>query len=177
MNRREFLLGGLAGAASLTLPGLAAAKADLRPAQLSFYHTHTAESFDLVFNPADGLARNDARDLNHFLRDFRTKEVETIDPALLPLLYGLIQKNPRGDGVFEIISAYRSPKTNKMLRGKSGGVAKKSLHMQGRALDIRLRGTPTSRLRDQAIALGMGGVGYYRRSDFIHVDTGRVRRW
>jgi len=78
---------------------------------------------------------------------------------------------------FQVVSGYRSPKTNEMLRNSSSGVAKRSLHMQGRAIDIRLSGYDTAKLRKAALSLGRGGVGYYARSDFIHVDTGRVRTW
>jgi len=177
MHRRTFLLGALAAAASTATPRLVQAKIDDRPRQLSFYHTHTSETLDLSFNGLEQISRDARGRLNHFLRDFRTEEEHTIDPVLFQLLGDLQQRAGNPDGIFEIISAYRSPKTNQMLRGKSGGVARKSLHMRGMALDIRLRGTSTAELRDHAIALRRGGVGYYRRSDFIHVDTGRVRRW
>jgi len=88
-----------------------------------------------------------------------------------------LQQKTGVENNFEIISAYRSPKTNAKLRNKSNGVAKRSLHMQGKAIDIRLKGLNTKTLRDEAIAMKVGGVGYYRRSDFIHLDTGRVRYW
>lgn len=99
-----------------------------------------------------------------------------MDRALLDMLYGL-QQGIGGEGEFEIISAYRSPKTNQMLRTKSGGVAKRSLHMQGRAIDVRLCGCDLKTLRDQALAMKAGGVGYYPKSNFIHIDTGRFRSW
>jgi len=82
-----------------------------------------------------------------------------------------------GGGAFEIISGYRSPKTNAQLQMASSGVAEHSLHLEGRAIDVRLAGLATARLRDAALALGVGGVGYYPKSDFVHLDTGRVRRW
>lgn len=177
MHRRDFLLGGLATLASASAPGLLHAKTDATPRQIPLYHTHTAESLDLVYTPSRGLDADMQRRLNHFLRDFRTEDVERIDPQLIRILHDLTDTARHSDGVIEIISAYRSPQTNKMLRKASNGVARKSLHMQGRALDIRLRGASTSAVRDRAIALRLGGVGYYRRSDFIHVDTGRVRHW
>ena len=177
MQRRDFLLGALAAAAATAAPGIVQAKIASRPQQLSLYHTHTSESLDIQVGSLDQVSGDAHGRLNRFLRDFRTEEVYGIDPELFKLLTDLKQRAGNPDGVFEIISAYRSPKTNNMLRGKSGGVARKSLHMQGKALDIRLRGTPTSTLRDLAINLKRGGVGYYRSSDFIHVDTGRVRRW
>jgi uncharacterized protein YcbK (DUF882 family) len=177
MRRRHFLVGALATIA--TAPRLAQAKIQAKPQRLSLYHTHTSESLDIVVDALDPFPLDARRRLNHFLRDFRTDEVHRIDPKLFKLLARLKHRTGNPDGVIEIISAYRSPKTNEMLRGKNkgSGVARKSLHMQGMALDIRLRGTSTASLRDHAIALQGGGVGYYRRSDFIHVDTGRVRRW
>ncbi|HLE65999.1 MAG TPA: DUF882 domain-containing protein, partial [Burkholderiales bacterium] len=108
-------------------------------------------------------------------RDFRTGETHPIDPRLLDTLNVLCALC--GGGVFEVISGYRSPKTNAMLRGAGGGVAEHSLHVEGRAIDLRLTGFRTARLRDAAIALGRGGVGYYPKSDFVHLDTGRVRNW
>ncbi len=163
--------------ASTATPGLLHAKTDSSPHRISFYHTHTSERLSLDYDPDKGLNARSRQQLNHFMRDFRTEEVLDIDPALLPILYGLAHSCRNPDGVIEIISAYRSPKTNSKLRSKSKGVARKSLHMQGKALDIRLRGTPISELCDQAIDMKLGGVGYYRRSNFIHVDTGPVRRW
>jgi uncharacterized protein YcbK (DUF882 family) len=99
-----------------------------------------------------------------------------MDPALLDILFDL-QGATHHDGPFEIISAYRSPQTNAALRRQSSAVAEHSLHMEGRAIDIRLRGFPTIKLRDAAIALHRGGVGFYAAPDFVHVDTGRVRVW
>jgi uncharacterized protein YcbK (DUF882 family) len=99
-----------------------------------------------------------------------------MDPELLDLIYD-IRQSLGGNGTYEIISAYRSPKTNEMLRGSSSGVAENSQHLLGKAIDVRLRNVNTSELRDAAVALQRGGVGYYKDSDFVHVDTGRVRRW
>ena len=99
-----------------------------------------------------------------------------MDPRLLDILHHL-QQATGGKGPFEIISAFRSPQTNQMLRANGGGVARRSLHMEGKAMDIRLRGVDTRRLRQAALELQAGGVGYYPSSDFIHVDTGRVRSW
>jgi uncharacterized protein YcbK (DUF882 family) len=99
-----------------------------------------------------------------------------IDPALLETLHEL-QRKTGARGPYEIISAYRSPQTNEMLRARSNGVAQGSLHMEGRAIDVRLRGVATVRLREAALKLQAGGVGYYPESDFVHVDTGRVRFW
>jgi uncharacterized protein YcbK (DUF882 family) len=112
----------------------------------------------------------------HFLRDHRNDERHEIDPTLLDVLH-TVREAAGGGAVYHVISGYRSPETNARLREKSGGVARNSLHMQGRAIDVRLPGVETSRLRDVALLLELGGVGYYRESDFVHLDTGRVRTW
>ena len=144
--------------------------------QLSFYHTHTRQNLDVIYYQ-DGEYVDSALDqVNHFLKDFRTGDVARMDPGLLDILYDL--RNELGsDETFEIISAYRSPKTNEMLRANGGGVARKSQHLLGNAIDVRLRGTRTETLRDTALGMKRGGVGYYEKSDFVHLDTGRVRRW
>ncbi len=146
------------------------------PGSLTFYHTHTRER--LVLDEPSGGGRDPSarRAVNEFLRDFRTGEIHPIDPRLLDLLRRV--RHAVGDvGTFEVISGYRSPATNAALRASGRGVAKRSLHMQGRAIDVRLRGVDTRNLRDAALALRAGGVGYYRRSNFVHLDTGRVRSW
>jgi uncharacterized protein YcbK (DUF882 family) len=143
---------------------------------LHFVHTHTGEELTTTYyKDGDYLAPSLER-INRLLRDFRTNEVHTMDPALLDILFDL-QGATHHDGPFEIISAYRSPQTNAALRRQSSAVAEHSLHMEGRAIDIRLRGFPTIKLRDAAIALHRGGVGFYAAPDFVHVDTGRVRVW
>jgi uncharacterized protein YcbK (DUF882 family) len=146
-----------------------------QPENLSFYNNHTRESFDLcqISRTCPPIIR---QEFNIFLRDFRTGEVHPIDFRLVHILQQ-IQKIAGSSGTFRVISGYRSPKTNAALRGKSTGVAKKSLHMRGQAIDVRLTDLPTSDLRDIAISLKAGGVGYYADSDFVHVDTGRVRTW
>jgi len=173
-SRRRFL-GGLVSAATLTAPArLIAGRREERV--LSFFHTHTSERLSVTYCAeggylADGLAR-----LEHFLRDHRTGDEHGIDPHLFDLLYSLRQatgtKSP-----FHVISGYRSPVTNAKLRRASQGVARGSLHLQGKAIDIRLADVSSAVLRDAALELGRGGVGYYHKSDFVHVDTGRVRRW
>jgi len=174
MRRREFLLGGLALLAGG--PGIAQARASIFSSPLCFYHTHTGETLEVACSHK-GIVADQRQLVNHFLRDFRTEEITTIAQDLLLQLAELKHRVGNPDSVFEIISAYRSPQTNNMLRGKSKGVAKKSFHLQGRAIDVRLRGTAISDLRDAAITMQSGGVGYYKRSDFIHLDTGRVRSW
>jgi uncharacterized protein YcbK (DUF882 family) len=144
--------------------------------QLSFYHTHTRLNLDVVYYQNGEYVDSALDDINRFLKDFRTGEVTNIDPELLDLLHDL-RNELDSDGPFEVISAYRSPKTNELLRSRSSGVAKNSQHLRGTAIDVRLRGTRTARLRDTAWGMQRGGVGYYEKSDFVHVDTGRVRRW
>jgi uncharacterized protein YcbK (DUF882 family) len=176
MGRRRFL--GAAGAALLT--GMAfpaeAARRLLRPRSLAFQHLHTGEKLNAVYW-ADGRYLPDAmRHIDWLLRDFRTDEVHPIDPQLLDLLsdlHGRLQTREP----FQVISGYRSPQTNAMLASLSDGVAQNSLHLEGKAIDIRVPGRRLRNLRAAALSLRRGGVGYYPHSDFIHVDTGRVRTW
>ncbi|HSN31208.1 MAG TPA: DUF882 domain-containing protein, partial [Ideonella sp.] len=114
--------------------------------------------------------------VDRLLRDFRSGEVAAIDPALLDLLHALAMTTG-AQGPFEVISGFRSPATNEMLRHRSSGVASGSLHMLGQAIDIRVAGVPLAGLRNAALSLRAGGVGFYPASDFVHVDTGRVRAW
>lgn len=179
--QRRRLLKGMAGAAALVaVPDLAQAMARLpeNARALAFRHTHTGESLSLVYRVGDRYVTEGMQRLAHLMRDFRSGDVHPVDPALLDTLWQL-QQNLHSKAPFEIISAYRSPKTNAMLRGRSSssGVAKKSMHMTGQAIDIRLPGTPLAHVRDAAIDIRRGGVGYYASSDFVHLDTGRVRRW
>jgi uncharacterized protein YcbK (DUF882 family) len=172
LNRRHFLATSLIVPA-LTLPGLATAATERR---LRFHHTHTNEKLDIVYRDAVGYRPEALAQINQLLRDHRSGEVMVMDSGMLDILSELYEGHG-STGRFEVISGYRSPATNEMLRGRSNGVAKKSMHMQGRAIDIRLTDVATSQLRDSALELAGGGVGYYAKSDFIHVDTGRVRRW
>lgn len=146
--------------------------------QLSFYHTHTGLRLDVVYKQ-DGVFLDSAlEEINAFLSDFRTGDIVEMDPELLDLIYD-VRASLGSDGTYQIISAYRSPKTNEMLRNRSAssGVAKKSHHILGEAIDVRLEGVKTAQLRDAALRMQRGGVGYYEKSDFVHMDTGRVRRW
>ena len=142
---------------------------------MSFYHTHTGEHFKIDYS-AKEYTSSALNKFDYFLRDFRTGKVQPIDPTLLNILYSIQQKSG-SRGVIEIISGYRSPGTNKLLHSKSSGVARRSLHMKGRALEIRFTDLKTRDLRDVAISLQQGGVGYYPKSDFVHIDTGRFRTW
>lgn len=175
MSRRLFLTAATTAVPLLATPVSALANAFERRS-VSFLHTHTGEKLNTTYFASGSYVPASLGDVNRFLRDFRTGEVATIDPGLLDILHDLKVLADR-DSTFEIISGYRSPHTNAALRAKSGGVAEKSLHVHGKALDIRLTGFPTKKLRDLALSLKRGGVGYYASSDFIHVDTGRVRFW
>lgn len=161
-------IGGFVGSAS------SASSADQR--QLSFYHTHTHRNLQVTYAIGGEYVESALADINVFLADFRNGEQLAIDPALLDLIYD-VRESLGVSGAFEVISAYRSPETNEMLRSTSSGVAKNSQHLLGNAIDVRLRGVTTAALRDAAISLQRGGVGYYQSSDFVHIDTGRVRRW
>jgi len=140
------------------------------------HSTHTGERIDLVYWREGRYLRGALRRLARMLRDHRTGDVHPIHPRLFDYLVALRAQVER-DERFEVISGYRSPKTNRMLRAHSSGVAKHSLHMDGKAIDIRLPGVRLATLRDAAIGLRRGGVGFYPRSDFIHVDVGRPRTW
>lgn len=175
-QRRKILGTVAATAAALHIP---AARANIRPLHgrnLKFDHLHTGERLDTTYWSEGSYIQHSLADINHLLRDFRTGEVHPIDPRLLDLLHHL-QLETGNPNPFQIISGYRSPKTNAQLRSSSSGVAKKSLHMQGKALDIRLPGTSLKALHEIACDAKVGGVGLYTSSNFIHIDTGKVRYW
>jgi len=175
INRRWFLQSiACASAGLIVSPSLLAANHQAR--ELAFVHTHTGERLKIQYSDEYGYLPDGLAEINYFLRDFRTGDVHPIDTGLLDILNELRQGMSKS-GVFEVISGYRSPKTNESLRANGSDVAKHSLHMQGRAIDIRLTGVDTSKLRNYCISMERGGVGYYQKSDFIHVDTGRVRSW
>ncbi len=173
-NRRTFIksLVGITAATAVPFRSVFAT----RQRDLAFYHTHTRMKLSIVY-AADGeyIARALDR-INDFLADFRTGGIKRIDPRLLDLIYD-VRESLGSNGTYEVISAYRSPETNAMLRAKSSGVAKKSQHMLGNAIDVRLSDVKTLELRDAALAMKRGGVGYYEESDFVHIDIGRDRRW
>ena len=143
---------------------------------LKFYHTHTGLSLETTYFVNDSYNLDALQDLKVFLADWRDARQHDIDPKLLDILWQ-IQQQTGNDDVFEVISAYRSPQTNEMLRKTSPGVAGSSQHVVGKAIDVRLRGLDTQVLRDTAWQLHLGGVGLYTASDFVHIDTGRPRFW
>ena len=176
MNRRDFLRIGAGATATLILrTGLAKPNAPLERS-LGFYNTHTDETLKTVYWAGGEYQPEALREINHILRDHRTGDVHSMDAKLLDLLYLLQTRTGRKDR-FHIISGYRSPATNAMLNARSSGVAKRSYHIQGKAIDIRLPGYDLKKLHQAALALKAGGVGYYPSSNFIHVDVGPVRRW
>jgi uncharacterized protein YcbK (DUF882 family) len=144
---------------------------------LRLYHTHTGERIDIVYRRGEVILPEAEAQLDHFLRDHRTGEVKHYDPRVFDILSQLTVAVGHPDAEIEIICGYRSSWSNEFLRSRSSGVARNSLHMQAHAIDIRIPGVSTLALRDAALALGQGGVGYYPRSGFVHVDTGRVRTW
>jgi uncharacterized protein YcbK (DUF882 family) len=159
------------------LPGAALSSPPASIGHLRLYHTHTGEHLDVVYRRGQTYVPEALSRLDHFLRDHRTGEVHHFDPRLFDVLSDATQAVGRPDAEISIICGYRTPVSNEFLRTHTSGVAKNSLHMQAEAIDIRLPGTPTLKLRNAALDLGRGGVGYYPTSDFIHVDVGRVRRW
>lgn len=177
IGRRTFLLGALSGAAGLCGVGRAAAAVTAVEAHtLAFYHIHTSEKLKVTYREHGDPIPGALDEIKHFLRDFRTEQTHDIDVALLDELHRLYaQFDYRGN--FEVISGYRSARTNEALRHVSTGVAENSLHIKGRAIDVRLTSAATKDLRDAAIALQRGGVGYYPKSNFVHVDTGAFRTW
>jgi uncharacterized protein YcbK (DUF882 family) len=175
LTRRRLLTLSGAALAVAVLPRETRAGA-LRERWLELRNTHTGEQLAVAYRVATGYAAAAVGKLNWLLRDHRVNEAHPIDAPLFDQLADLADAagvEPR----YEIISGYRSPATNARLASASSGVARRSLHMDGRAIDVRLHGVSCATLRDLALAAGRGGVGYYRRSDFVHLDTGRVRSW
>ena len=191
MNRRDVLkfVGGavlngalVAGAgtavlmpANATQPTAASRRvAEVR--QLAFVNTHTGDTFNDAYWESGNYVPDAMAAINHVMRDHRSGDSHAIDPRLLDQLHRL--KGLVGASApYQIISGYRSPVTNAALHANSSGVASRSLHMDGRAIDVRIGGVALPRLRDAAHGMAAGGVGYYEASDFVHLDTGRVRRW
>ena len=146
---------------------------------LHLHHLHTGETLDVVYRVGDAYVPGALAKLNYFLRDHRTNEVSHYDPKEFDLLHSVMSKLGRPDAVIDVVCGYRTPWSNNLLRTRSAvtGVAQNSQHMQAKAIDIRVAGVATKRLRDVALSLHGGGVGYYPVSQFVHVDVGPVRRW
>ena len=179
LYRRQILKTGALGILAALCPSISFAKVPLWQSpvkSLSLYNTHTEESLETVYWSEGRYLEEPLTEINHIMRDFRTGEIKSIDPRLLDLLNS-IKKRLGVTQPFHIISGYRSPETNALLRKIDKGVASKSLHIKGKAIDIRLPDIELSALRKVTIGLRRGGVGYYPKSDFIHVDVGRLRYW
>jgi len=180
LTRRQILTAGVLGSLVCLAPVQALAKLSLTGVQersLSLLNTHTGERLkEVVYWEKGDYILDALENLNHVLRDHRTNQVHPIDPMTLDLM-AAISRKVGAKQPFEIISGYRSPQTNKALNKQSRGVAKNSYHMQGKAIDLRLPGVPLKAVRKAALELRMGGVGYYAKSDFVHIDSGKVRSW
>jgi uncharacterized protein YcbK (DUF882 family) len=144
---------------------------------VSLYNTHTAERLTIVYRRGDNYIPEALAKLDYFLRDHNTNEVRHFDPRLYDILSDLTASVGHPGGEIDIVCGYRTPATNAALRAHTNGVAEHSLHIQAEAIDLRMPGVNTLKLRRAALALARGGVGYYPHSDFIHVDVGRVRQW
>ena len=167
--------------ASIAAPGVLApaapADAPSEERRLHLFHTHTGERLDVVYWRHNTYVPDALMQLDRFLRDHRTGDVYHFDPHLFDVLFDLTRLMGLAHSEINVICGYRTPWSNEFLRTHTSGVAKQSLHMEAEAIDIRLPGVKTSNLRDAALALGRGGVGYYAGSNFIHLDMGRIRRW
>jgi uncharacterized protein YcbK (DUF882 family) len=174
LSRRGLLRLGALGAATLVAGRAHAARAPERA--LAFVHTHTGERARIVYWADGDYVREGLAAVDHVLRDHYSGDVHAIEPRLLDLLHALAGQLDTAEPYY-VISGYRSAATNAALAARSGGVAGHSLHMAGQAIDVRLPGCALHTLRDAALALRGGGVGYYAASEFVHLDVGRVRRW
>lgn len=178
IGRRNLLGLGLAAVGTSLVGGraLAAEPATLAQRSLSFLNLHTGEAVKATYWEAGGYVTDALSAVSKVLRDFRTGDTHAMDVRLLDTLSALSTRL----GVsapFQVISGYRSPASNAKLSARSGQVAKRSLHMDGKAIDIRLPGVDLAQLHRAACDLGRGGVGFYPVSNFVHVDVGQVRRW
>jgi len=151
--------------------------APAREYRLRLFHTHTNERIDIVYRRGDVYFPDAINRLDQFLRDHRTGDLHPLDARLFDLLHDLTESLGQAEGEINIVCGFRTPWSNAFLRRTTSGVASHSLHMEGEAIDIRIPGISTLELRDAALALHRGGVGFYPKSEFVHVDVGRVRQW
>lgn len=175
--RRRFLRNAISITPALIAPlswPTAVAATPMR--ELALAHTLWHDELLVQYRAGDAYEPRALAQVNHFLRDPLTNEVCDIDPALLDFLHDVYVLT-ESRGTFEVISGYRSPATNEMMRRRNNAVARRSQHMLGKAIDVRLTDVNTATLRDAANSLRRGGVGFYPDTDFVHLDTGRVRRW
>ncbi|HEY8964248.1 MAG TPA: DUF882 domain-containing protein [Alphaproteobacteria bacterium] len=177
--RRKILKAGVAGVA-----GLVASMANILPAaaretigySISIKNSHTGETFNGVYRVGGYYVPRAFRQINHIMRDHRTEQMHPIDPRLIDIL-AKMQKRCACSEPLTVLSGYRCPETNAMLRKVSRNVARNSFHMKGQAADIRVPGSTTAQVHEVAVSLKSGGVGYYPRRSFVHVDTGDIRYW
>ena len=177
-SRRAFLRRAGVGLGSVAALGSGLAFADVPSPdrRLRVLNDHTGEWLDIVYHAKGRYLDEALVEINHLMRDHRAEQERVMDPYLLDDLARL-HGGLGTDEPLHLLSGYRTPETNARLRKRSSGVAKYSLHMEGRAADIYVPGVPTKTLHERAVAMQSGGVGYYGRSGFVHVDTGRIRRW
>ena len=178
ISRRSFLMrAGAAAAGALLVPSAEAFTRNLsRERLLNFYNPNTEEDLTIACCIDAEYDARIIRRFSYFMRDHHSNKVHYIDPALLDLLFA-VSVLTRSHGTFQVISGYRAPETNRMLRRVSRRVAEHSLHMEGKAIDIRMSDTDTRTLRKVGLSLQRGGVGYYPSANFVHLDTGNVRSW
>jgi uncharacterized protein YcbK (DUF882 family) len=177
VRRRELLtFAGAAGLAAIAAPAWAQSLDIWEPRRAVLDNLHTGERFNEVYYANGSYLPDALAEATRVMRDWRTGDEHFIDPTLFDALHAIGGRLETARP-FQIISGYRSPKTNAMLRSRSSGVAEHSQHTVGKAIDVRLEGVDLSRLRDAALSVSAGGVGYYPVSNFVHVDTGRVRQW
>lgn len=179
MNERRRILklgAGLAAMSGLALIGALPARAAPAERALSFYNLHTGEKLKVTYWADGSHIPGALAEIDHILRDFRTDETKPIDPRLLDLLHR-VRESLATEEPYHVVSGYRSPATNAKLAKKSGNVARRSMHLLGKAIDVRLPGRPLRKLHKAAVAQKTGGVGLYPKSDFVHLDVGRVRYW
>lgn len=185
LSRRAFLraLSAMVATAALTPKSLLAAQvvsapkvSPTRKRRLALRHLHTGETVDIVYSNANRYDPEALSELNRFLRDHRDGSVHEIDPVVLDFLYDL-SRRLQVTGPIDIVCGYRSQRSNALLQARSSGVAKRSLHLEGKALDIRVPGRSVKSVARAALALNRGGVGSYSKSNFVHIDSGRVRAW
>lgn len=176
LSRRRFLGAAGAAGACFALPGVAFAAREPSPARLAFEHLHTGETLSLRYPQDRQEVAEVLQRVSRVLRDHYSGDLHPIHPGLVDLLFA-VQRQTGSHAPFQVISGYRSRRTNERLRAQGRGVGRRSMHLEGKAIDIRLADVPSTTLRDVAWKLQRGGVGFYPKSDFVHMDVGRVRRW
>ncbi|HTZ89373.1 MAG TPA: DUF882 domain-containing protein [Alloacidobacterium sp.] len=179
--KKSFYAAALASVILLAVSSLQASSGDAPASQeqyrLRLYHLHTGERIDVVYRIGNHYLPDAVAELDHFLRDHRTGDEKDYDVREFDLLHDLMARLGHPNGEIDIVCGYRTPWSNNWLREHGHGVALHSQHMEAKAIDIRVPGVPTAEVRDAALAMQRGGVGYYASSDFVHVDVGRVRHW